>query len=332
MMMNTPPQSFTKVTRRSLGPLSRNLEYRLRRVGLNDLAQVYASEGFEAVYEGFPIAHRILSVRPEELGSEDSEAEVENLARAVAVAHPEPDRDRFLGNTVLEAYLRRGGALIETVRLMILGGADPSSGASTIAAALDGSCDAEGRVSEERVGEMLDFLIRNGADPATPNAFAALCRYGLVERAAVALEAGADPNIRGLHDRPLIAAARAGHTDIVRLLLDNGALPDLLATSGFSPLCEARSEEIVRLLVERGANMEIRHADGSTPLLWAAAYGTAQRVQLFIELGANLRATTLYGVTALQAAQQQFDDAQRVTITSLLRMSGVPEHAKPQLR
>lgn len=68
---------------------------------------------------------------------------------------------------------------------------------------------------------------------------------------------------------PLQAAAAMGQSEIVRLLLDNGANPNFVQQPGLlTPLHIAASRkdiEIVRLLVERGASIESVSADGRKP-------------------------------------------------------------------
>ena len=58
---------------------------------------------------------------------------------------------------------------------------------------------------------------------------------------------------------PLMEAASAGHTDIVRLLIAHGADVNAQSSSGNTPLmyaCAGGHEEVVRVLLEAGANVE----------------------------------------------------------------------------
>ncbi len=60
---------------------------------------------------------------------------------------------------------------------------------------------------------------------------------------------------------PLMEAASAGHTDIVRLLIAHGADVNAQSSSGNTPLmyaCAGGHEEVVRVLLEAGANVEER--------------------------------------------------------------------------
>ena len=81
----------------------------------------------------------------------------------------------------------------------------------------------------------------------------------------------------------LCIASAAGHNEVVRLLLENGANVNVKATEmHFTPLWSASSEghtEIVKLLLDNGADIEIR-ANNITPLEIAKSGGHKQIVEL----------------------------------------------------
>lgn len=52
------------------------------------------------------------------------------------------------------------------------------------------------------------------------------------------------------------------------------------------------SVQIVRKLIDAGAMLEARDRKGYTALHWAAKKGTADKLRLLIEAGANIRAKT----------------------------------------
>lgn len=67
----------------------------------------------------------------------------------------------------------------------------------------------------------------------------------------------------------MIYAAQKGHTEIVKLLLDADADPNIQAIDGSTALIlavELRHKEIVRLLLEAGADSNIKDKDGRTVL------------------------------------------------------------------
>jgi hypothetical protein len=109
-------------------------------------------------------------------------------------------------------------------------------------------------------------------------------------------------------DTCLKIAARNGHLDICRLLIDKGAQLEAKDWMGWTPLHWAASQghvEIVRLLCDRGADVEARTNDnayraGSRPLHWAAMYGHISVVkELIEERNAEINAIDDNGWTAL---------------------------------
>lgn len=87
-------------------------------------------------------------------------------------------------------------------------------------------------------------------------------------------------------------ASQAGHTDIVRLLLERGARVNAMeATDGRTALWQASQGghmETVKLLLENGAKIETRSLrTGATPLFIAAARGHEEVVTLLLNAGAN---------------------------------------------
>lgn len=99
-----------------------------------------------------------------------------------------------------------------------------------------------------------------------------MCYKGKYEEAMELLKAGANVNDRdyagntALHD-----AALRGHTKIVQLLIDNGAIIDIRSGPEDldTPLINAAANNhiaVVSLLLKRGANPRIYNAQGQTPL------------------------------------------------------------------
>lgn len=88
------------------------------------------------------------------------------------------------------------------------------------------------------------------------------------------LEAGADSNIADdIWGRaPIFFAAGNGNDAIVKLLLDQGAIPDMQDRSGGTPINWAAwrgFEAIVKMLLDRGANANRLDNPSQSPLLWA---------------------------------------------------------------
>ncbi|KAI9149046.1 Ankyrin-1 [Paramyrothecium foliicola] len=139
--------------------------------------------------------------------------------------------------------------------------------------------------------------------------------------------------------RPLIAAAKSGVVDAVRLLLDHGAnidetdgygmtallwasqynnlksveellsreaLVDLADSEGQTPLSAASMRghtEVVHLLLEHGANPNSSVHYGKSPLLFAAAGGHLTVVEALLDKGADIRFISSTGDTAFYLAK-----------------------------
>ena len=114
---------------------------------------------------------------------------------------------------------------------------------------------------------------------------------------------------------PLMIAAENGHTEIVRLLLDDGADVDAttgpggpqaaLTVPGVTALMRAAwngHPEVARLLIERGADVNARESQGHTALMMAAKGGHTDTVGILLEHGADINARYPLGITALMYA------------------------------
>ena len=131
------------------------------------------------------------------------------------------------------------------------------------------------------------------------------------------------------HWTPLIQASHHGHTDIVKVLFENGADLNKPDGSGLSPIHHAASKEelaTVRLLISLGAEPELTKAaklgqydiltellqvgtdpnmtisTGEFPLLYASLTGNKRVVQLLLWRGANPSKKDKYGDTPLHWA------------------------------
>jgi len=119
------------------------------------------------------------------------------------------------------------------------------------------------------------------------------CSAGYYELAQVLLAMRANVEDRGMKGdcTPLMEAASAGHTDIVRLLIAHGADVNAQSSSGNTPLmyaCAGGHEEVVRVLLEAGANVEDHNENGHTPLMEAASAGHCAVAKILLEFGAGI--------------------------------------------
>ncbi len=106
-----------------------------------------------------------------------------------------------------------------------------------------------------------------------------------VPLAKALLEAGADPNARGdYRDTPLHSAFSP---EIATLLLDAGAdidAQDHVSDTALHGACSSGHIELVRLLLERGANPNIRGMQMQTPIFHAQS---AEMAELLLAAGAD---------------------------------------------
>ncbi|EWC44545.1 hypothetical protein DRE_06717 [Drechslerella stenobrocha 248] len=111
---------------------------------------------------------------------------------------------------------------------------------------------------------------------------------------------------------PLGLAIVAGHIEVVRLLIENGANTNSINNkSQLSPLHLANvagsegREDIITLLIENGARVDAKEKDGWTPMMLAAQNGNCNIVDMLIKNGASVDAQGTDGETALWIASQQ---------------------------
>jgi ankyrin repeat protein len=112
----------------------------------------------------------------------------------------------------------------------------------------------------------------------------------------------------------LMQAVLYGDADSVRLLLANGADPNLRNEAGATALMWAVTDlEKTQLLLDKGADVNARSDDGRTPLLIAAGQFRCHAVvKLLLDRGADLAAKSPTGIgyaTVLSEAARVGDDA-----------------------
>lgn len=160
---------------------------------------------------------------------------------------------------------------------------------------------------------LLHRLIRLLFSPRSPRAAAA----APLEQAAIEghmdhiknlIAHGNDINTRNLRGQtPLLLAAEMGNSEVVQLLLENGAEVDAGATdSGYTPLHHAARRghiALCELLIRYGADPDRQTARLETPLHLAVASGHAGVVALLLKYQARLDIRDTQGMTPLQQAE-----------------------------
>ena len=133
-----------------------------------------------------------------------------------------------------------------------------------------------------------------------------------LDAADLLIRAGADANAANdLRITPLSLACTNGSAPLVERLVTAGANPNTPIATGETPImtCAASgSADAVRTLIARGADVNVKEpVQNQTALMWAASQRHPAVVKALVEHGADLRARTRKGFTALHFAAREGD-------------------------
>ncbi len=106
----------------------------------------------------------------------------------------------------------------------------------------------------------------------------------------------------------LTHAARLGNTELMRLLIENGADVNAVDDTSWSPLLRAAMKgypDAVKLLLENGADIHHTDNNGWTALHWAAQSDSGKSMRMLIDYGADLNAITDDGWNPRMVAQNE---------------------------
>lgn len=115
--------------------------------------------------------------------------------------------------------------------------------------------------------------------------------------------------------------------EIVRLLLSHGANPNVLSTSGRTPLILVTMNadiETLKLILNYTIDIDQKDRDSRTALMWAVLYREKEVVNLLLSRGASVDAATDDGTTALMMATRR----NRVDIVRILLAHGADPNKK----
>ncbi|TAL38070.1 MAG: hypothetical protein EPN93_04905 [Spirochaetes bacterium] len=168
-----------------------------------------------------------------------------------------------------------------------------------------------------RAGDMqkMRTLLHEGVDlrhPACTGLLHTAVEFDNADSLRQLLESGMHANERPVSyngETALHMAVSKGKQELVNLLLDGGALPDLLAdealTQGLTPLHYAvigNDLLMVKLLLDRGASVSTTSFDGRSTLYIAVQQGRYRVVHLLLARGVSVQAGDASGDTPLHAA------------------------------
>ncbi|KAL7286667.1 hypothetical protein TKK_0019162 [Trichogramma kaykai] len=178
-------------------------------------------------------------------------------------------------------------------------------------AELDGS-EERYNVEDGKTMELIKFFLNNAdtnhCDAQGYTYFHGACMAGDVAALNLFLSHGADVNLTSYKHSPLHIAAQYRNAEIVEILLERGAYPNvedqerstplhslarvcLCECVGFYQFCDRRKpvDDIVRMLVEKEANIEALDCRGDTPLQCAVSRFDPQLTKSLLNHGATLK-------------------------------------------
>ncbi|PQE25311.1 hypothetical protein CJF30_00000012 [Rutstroemia sp. NJR-2017a BBW] len=153
--------------------------------------------------------------------------------------------------------------------------------------------------------ELVRLLIDHGADFSATGgeygnvlqaaAAASSLRFGekphIIPTIRLLLQLGIDVNMKGgYHGGALHAATHAGNEEVVKLLLDHGAVINAGGEHGYplSVAAKYRHKKLVELLIRRGADINAVDSKQGTALNYAVYGGDIHIVQLLLDNGAEI--------------------------------------------
>jgi ankyrin repeat protein len=160
--------------------------------------------------------------------------------------------------------------------------------------------------------DVVKLLLQRGADPNAK----ITSQFLFLDYLPVARHIGGGlPQMDLVGVTPLMLAAAAGDTTLMRILLEAGASSRVATHEGVTPLMLAagfatergrRNEkdaiEATKLALQLGGDVNAKKDDGRTALHVAVVLGWSEMIRLLVENGADLEATDMYRQTPMTIA------------------------------
>ena len=148
----------------------------------------------------------------------------------------------------------------------------------------------------------MDSSLKTPLMYAAENNHISLVKYLLKINADI--KARADDGMTVLH-----YAAKAGHNDILKCLLDTGEVDvDIQDDGGWTPIIWASEHKListVKFLLDQGAQATLKDKEENTSLHWAAYSGSVDICEQFLNGGCTLDAPNEHGDRPLHIAARQ---------------------------
>ncbi|KAL6146788.1 hypothetical protein ACLB2K_057465 [Fragaria x ananassa] len=150
----------------------------------------------------------------------------------------------------------------------------------------------EGKGLPKTVADIKDANKRGALHFAAREGQTEMCKY-LLEELKLDVDTKDEDG-----DTPLIHAARLGHTDTAKLLLEYGANPSIASDLGATALHHSAglgNIELLRCLISKGVDINSQ-SDAGSPLIWAAGHDQPDAVKILLEHQANLTSSIFISV------------------------------------
>ena len=192
---------------------------------------------------------------------------------------------KTLNDLIRAEYRNFHGEYLDLCRLMLGNGADLDTdymGIRTLA-----------NIAEKQdytlFSLLTEYTVRPGIAEGAKAAMIHAAYMGRLRFIQRLIDVGVSSNINFNHTTPLGDAVRAGQTEAVRLLLENGAEPNLRSTDNKLPmeLVPDGYEEITKLLIQHGATDPSDQPFGAEDLINTVKAGDLNTTRVLIIMGAD---------------------------------------------